>query len=96
MINRLFRFDENQSLHLHVIWRFSLAQAVPGCFIVSSDIRRRPRCAGSMCVTRRSPAEGLEQTHESQILTCTSCGFDRTRIVDIDGIELVQAADQPQ
>lgn len=52
-----------------------------------------PKCPGEMFVTRRCPAAGLEQSHENQILTCTTCRHEMTRVVDVDGVELLQTSD---
>lgn len=52
-----------------------------------------PECSGEMLVTRRSPAEGLEQTHERQILTCGGCNTENARVVDVGGVELVQPSE---
>ena len=48
-----------------------------------------PHCSGEMMVTRRSPAQGLEMTHEKQIMTCLKCGHEKSRIVNEEGIESV-------
>lgn len=53
------------------------------------DRQACPKCAGDMHVSRRTPAPEHESTHELQTFTCAKCGYERTRIVDEDGVELV-------